>query len=596
MKRILSFFLLSFAIINAWAQMPADYYNGATGLSGANLKTALKTIITNGHSDHGYDGLWTAYLTTDRDYFYEQDGTVLDMYSENPNGQDPYNFVPNVKKCGNYSNEGDCYNREHVIPQSLFHENSPMVSDVHFIRPTDGKVNGRRSSFPFGKVGNNPTFTSLNTSKLGASVSPGYNGTVFEPIDAFKGDIARMIFYFVTRYENLLSTFSSGNMLGSTPYPGLQPWALQQYKEWHLMDPVSDEEIARNEASYTYQGNRNPFIDHPEYVMQIWGSQTPDTENPTAATNLATSNPTSNSIDLTWTAATDNVGVVSYSVYVNGILKSTVAGTSTSTTVTGLSPLTTYNFYLIAKDAFNNSSPQSNVAPGTTLDGPVGTGGCGTENFNTITDNDNSYSERIWTNNGITWKATNTKVDEPLGTSKAITIRTGELTSSSIAGGIKSLTLTTKRIFSGSNGTLNVFINGTNVGTIPYTPTETTTTIDNINISGDITIKITSTTGNRPTMDDLSWTCYNGSLATSEVKKDKSQFTIYPNPVKNNELFVKGENLNKISKAEIYDLSGKAIEVIANPFKNSNKINLKGLLKGTYILKTDNFSTKFIVD
>ncbi len=71
---------------------------------------------------------------------------------------------------------------------------------------------------------------------------------------------------------------------------------------------------------------------------------------------------------------------------------------------------------------------------------------------------------------------------------------------------------------------------------------------------------------------------------------------IYPNPVKNNELFVKGENLNKITKAQIYDFSGKLIETIENPFKTTNKINLKGLAKGNYILKTDSFSTKFIVE
>ncbi|STD07963.1 Por secretion system C-terminal sorting domain [Chryseobacterium carnipullorum] len=120
--------------------------------------------------------------------------------------------------------------------------------------------------------------------------------------------------------------------------------------------------------------------------------------------------------------------------------------------------------------------------------------------------------------------------------------------------------------------------------------------IDNINVSGDIIIKIVNPiTTNRVAIDDLSWTCFN-SLGTSDVKKDKSQFAIYPNPVKNNELFVKGENLSTIVKAEIYDLSGKLIEVIANPFKNSNKINLKGITKGNYILKTDRFSTKFIVE
>ncbi|WP_336961307.1 endonuclease [Chryseobacterium contaminans] len=597
MKRILSFFLFSIAFLNAFAQAPAGYYNAANGLTGASLKTALKGIITNGHLDKGYSGLWTAYYTTDRDNTstYENDGTILDIYSENPIGPDLYNFNVGTNQCGTYSNEGDCYNREHIVPQSLFSSDSPMVADIHFIRATDGKVNGMRSNYPFGKVGA-ATFLSKNGSKLGNSVSPGYGGTVFEPIDAFKGDVARMIFYFVTRYEDKLSTFTTGNMLGGSAFPGLQPWELQQLLQWNAMDPVSAAEIARNNASYTYQGNRNPFIDNPTYADLIWGAPVVDNQAPTAPTNLTTNTPTSNSISLNWTASTDNIGVTSYDIYVGSTLKTSVSGTSTTATVTGLSPLTSYTFYVIAKDAFGNASPQSNIASGTTLDGPVGGGSCGTEDFNNVPGTDNGYFERVWTNNGITWTATNTKVDEPINTTRAITLRTGELTSSSIAGGIKSLTLTTQRKFSGSNGSLNVIINGNNVGTIPYTTTATTTTLDNLNISGDIIIKITSTTSNRPTLDDLSWTCYSGSLATSEIKKDKSEFTIYPNPVKNNELFVKGENLSKISKAEIYDLSGKVIETLANPFKNSNKINLKGLVKGSYILKTDNFSTKFIVE
>lgn len=596
MKRILSFLLLSVAFINASAQqMPPNYYDAANGLTGSALKSALKIIIENGHTDNGYNGLWTAYNTTDRDNFYEHDGTVLDIYSENPTGPDPYNFTPGLKKCGNYASEGDCYNREHIIPQSLFSEKSPMVADVHFIRPTDGKVNGMRSNYPFGKVGT-ATFTSQNLSKLGNSVSPGYSGTVFEPIDNFKGDVARMIFYFITRYEDRLSTFTSGGMLGGSSFPGLQAWALKQYMEWHLMDPVSAEEIARNNASFAYQGNRNPFIDNPNYAQLIWGTPVVDNQAPTAPTNLATNTPTSNSISLSWNAATDNIGVTGYDIYVGGTLKTTVSGTTLSTTITGLSPLTPYTFYVIARDAFGNSSPQSNTVAETTLDGPIGTGGCGTEDFNTVPGTDNGYIERNWTNNGITWTATNAKIDESINTTRAITFRNGELTSSSVSGGIKSLTLTTQRKLSGSNGSLNIFINGNNVGSIPYTSAPATITLDNLNISGNIIIKITSTTSNRPTIDDLSWTCYSGSLATSEIKKDKSEFSVYPNPVRNNELFVRGENLNKISKAQIYDLSGKVVETLSNPFQNSNKINLKGLVKGTYILKADQFSTKFIVE
>ncbi|KFF27402.1 endonuclease [Chryseobacterium vrystaatense] len=600
MKRILSFLLLSTAIIFASAQAPADYYNNAAGLTGAPLKTALKTIIENGHVDHGYDGLYTGYNTTDRDFFFENDGTVLDIYSENPTGADPYNYIPGIKKCGNYTNEGDCYNREHVIPQSLFGSATPMVSDIHFIRPTDGKVNGRRSNYPFGKVGNNPSFTSLNNSKLGNSVSPGYTGIVFEPIDTFKGDIARMIFYFVTRYEAKLSGFTSGGMLGNTPFPGLQSWALTQYLEWHLMDPVSPEEIARNNASYTFQGNRNPFIDHPEYATQIWGTPVLDTTPPTAATNVAASNPTSNSVALSWTAATDNIGVASYEIYANGTLKTTVGGSLTSTVVTGLASSTAYNFYIIAKDAAGNPSPQSNIATETTLAGqPGGNTSCGTEDFELITGPANTYLTVTWTNNNINWTSTVSRVDETIN-GKAITIRNGNLTSSTVSGGIQNLTVKTQLKYGSTAGLLNVFVNDVQVGTINYTADKavSTQTINNINVAGNVVIKIVnpvSNSGNRVALDDLTWTCFS-ALGTSEVKKDKSEFTIYPNPVKNNELFVKGEKLDKIVKAEIYDLSGKLIEVIAHPFKNSNKIHLKGLTKGNYILKTDSFSTKFIVD
>jgi endonuclease I len=593
MKQILSFILLNIAFFNASAQAPANYYSTAAGLTGPALKTELGVIITNGHQTKTYNGLWTAYQTTDRDYFYENDGSVLDIYSEKPTGPDPYNYTVGVNQCGQYSNEGACYNREHIVPQSLFNEASPMVADVHFIRATDGKVNGMRSNYPFGKVGS-ASFTSLNGSKLGSSASLGYAGIVFEPIDEFKGDVARMIFYFVTRYGPQLQGFTSGNMLGNSSYPGLQQWELNQLLAWNTLDPVSPAEISRNNATYTYQGNRNPFIDNPSYANQIWGAPVIDTEAPTAATNLVANNPTSNSISLSWTAATDNIGVAAYDIYANGTLKTTVTGTTT--VVAGLSPSTTYNFYIIAKDAFGNTSPQSNIATEITLAGQSGGNtSCGTENFSNIPTSTNpAYDTRIWTNNNITWTATDARIDQTI-TGKAITIRNGTLTSSTISGGIQSLTLTTQLKFSGDPGTINVLINNVNVGTIPYSAAITTTTINNINVSGDFVLKLTnSSTSDRPALDDLSWTCFS-SLGTSEINKDRAGFVVYPNPVKNNELFVKGENLSKISKAEIYDFSGKLIDVIVNPFKTYNKINLKGLTKGNYILKTDSFSTKFIV-
>ncbi|WP_263601482.1 endonuclease [Chryseobacterium sp. PET-29] len=263
-------FLCSVGLMTA--QAPANYYNGTTGLTGSALKTKLSQIIDVA-LDKGYSGLWTAYQTTDRDYYYENNGKVLDMYSERPTAADPYEYTIVTNQCGNYQTEGDCYNREHLVPQSLFNSANPMHNDVHFIPPTDGKVNGMRSDWPFGKV-SNPTWTSLNGSKLGQSATSGYSGTVFEPIDEFKGDIARMIFYFVTRYENKLANFSSGNMLGNTAFPGLQTWELNVLLLWNDMDPVSQREIDRNNAAYTWQNNRNPYIDNPQWVHDVWGYST----------------------------------------------------------------------------------------------------------------------------------------------------------------------------------------------------------------------------------------------------------------------------------------------------------------------------------
>ncbi|GEN72206.1 endonuclease [Chryseobacterium lathyri] len=507
MKKIILFTAIA-GLANA--QAPAGYYNSANGLSGAALKTELSSIITNGHQDKGYSGLWTGYKTTDIDKNYENDGSIMDIYSERPSGTDPYKYTPGTNQCGTYSTEGNCYNREHIVPQSLFSEAAPMVSDIHFIRATDGKVNGMRSNYPFGKVGS-ATFTSQNGSKLGSSSSSGYAGTVFEPIDEFKGDVARMIFYFVTRYQSKLSSFSSGNMLGSSTFPGLQTWELNVLLAWHAQDPVSQAEINRNNASYTFQGNRNPFIDNPSYVGQIWGSS-PGTTDP---------------------------------------------GTPT---------------------------------PGTE---------CINETFGTIpTASSASYLTRTWTGSGISWTATDARTDQTIN-GQAITVRNGSLTSGSSANGIGSLTVTTQLKFSGTSGTFDVKVNGTTVGTVPYSATATTTTINNINITGNVTVSLTnSSSSNRVAIDDLKWTCYSGTarmaqkVSANEITVQELQ--ISPNPISGQEIFVQGDTRN-IKKAEIVNLQGKTLESINSPFKNGNSIKIKNLEQGVYILKLDQSALKFIV-
>lgn len=274
MKNLIITSGLMFSCFPGLAQAPAGYYATATG-TGYTLKTQLFNIIKN-HTDQGYAGLYETFETSDRDYYYENDGSVLDMYSENPIGQDPYNYTPGNNQCGNYSEEGDCYNREHIIPQSFFNQGAPMRNDAHFVTPSDGKVNGNRGNLPFGEVGA-PTFTSLNGSMVGAAsnsgYASGYSATVFEPIDEFKGDIARMYFYFATRYENVLMSWGGNYAMfdGST-----NQVFTQTFKNillvWNQQDPVSPREIARNNAIYARQGNRNPYIDNNAYVNAIWGA------------------------------------------------------------------------------------------------------------------------------------------------------------------------------------------------------------------------------------------------------------------------------------------------------------------------------------
>jgi endonuclease I len=273
MKKIYTSILLMI-IATGFAQIPAGYYNTATG-TGYTLKTQLYNIIKN-HTDQGYAGLYVTYVTSDRDYYYENDGTILDMYSEKPAGADAYEYsaTNTGDRCGNYSGEGDCFNREHLIPQSVFGSATPMYSDAHFVVPSDGSVNGARGNLPFGVVAT-PNYTSTNGSKRGPNLnsgySAGYSGTVFEPIDEFKGDLARMYFYFATRYQNVVSGFPY-DMFNGTNNQVFTSNAINILLTWANQDPVSAREIARNNAVYNRQNNRNPYIDHPEYAMEIWGS------------------------------------------------------------------------------------------------------------------------------------------------------------------------------------------------------------------------------------------------------------------------------------------------------------------------------------
>lgn len=307
------------------------YYTPAEGYTGQALRLALCNIIRP-HTVLSYTpGLWTAYLSTD----VKPNGKLWDIYSDRPGGIPAYEYTMTSDQCGSVSPsaEGGCYNREHTWPQSKFSSDTPMQTDLFLVYPTDYYVNNRRGDDPYGKVGS-VTETFTNGAKLGSNTYPGASiGLCYEPIDSFKGDIARTYFYISTCYRNDSAKFDVWQMATRV---NLNPWAAQMLLDWHHMDPVSKKEIDRNNAVYSIQGNRNPFIDHPEYADCIWGTATC---SPThiSTVNEGSScavipNPASNVVTLSWSQSVTSgaTHVAVYSINGNMLLNSTYTTTNTT--------------------------------------------------------------------------------------------------------------------------------------------------------------------------------------------------------------------------------------------------------------------------
>ena len=592
----------------SYGQIPAGYYNTATG-SGYTLKTQLSNIIDN-HNDQGYnaiDGFMSSY---DLDNYYETgSNTILDIYSENPTSNDPYTFTPGNDECGNYSQEGDCYNKEHVIPQSVFSSNTPMQSDAHQLLPTDGRVNGFRGNYPFGRVNDNNLASqsgisnpTQNGSKLGANLnsgySAGYSGTVFEPIDEFKGDIARIYFYFITRYENQVSNWGSFAMFDGSSDQVLQTTFLSILLEWHSNDSVSQKEIDRNNnIYYNHQNNRNPFVDHPEYVSMIWNPVT-DTEAPTAATNLIASNPTTNSIDLSWTAGTDNIAVTSYDIYVDGT--NTVSTSNTSITVTGLAANTEFCFTVFAKDAAQNTAPSSNESCETTDQGASSTNEIFISEYVEGSSNNKALEIANFTGNSINLSAYTIARDvNSNGAYGAALQLTGTLATGNVhvisRGNASAATVAlADQISSGDamsfngddpvglfkNGVLiDIFGNFGGTNNFANATYRRKQTVINPTTVFDLTGEwVTST------IDDISDL---GSHSTPlEINDfDENRFSFFPNPVKSNQIFFK---FTSELKVEIYDITGKLIINTLLKDRTTKSLDVSALNSGLYVVKMSN--------
>jgi len=336
--------LLLFTMLSG--AIPEGYYNGTEGKNGPELQSALHKII-RGHTRRSYDYVLTAIEQTDEDP--ENSNNVILLYtgrSQEKAYRDQGTSVDYSQYDGGNGTYNDSWNREHVWPKShgFPNESDTAYTDIHHLRPTDRTVNSSRGTkdFDWGDT--------WHTEATECKVS----SNAWEPRDAVKGDVARMVFYMTVRYENTgnynLEMVDYIPTDENTPYLGKKSTLLS----WHASDPVDEFERNRNDVTYSLQGNRNPFIDHPEYAEAIWGNA------PNSPANLIVSNITDTSMRLDWTdQSADEEG---FNIYVNGNLNKTVGENITTTTVSQLLPGISYTFGVTAYNTAGESSAATETA------------------------------------------------------------------------------------------------------------------------------------------------------------------------------------------------------------------------------------------
>ncbi|NOY51149.1 MAG: T9SS type A sorting domain-containing protein [Chlorobi bacterium] len=249
MKKLFTILVVLFSTTVLFSQQ-TGYYNGTSAKNGDELKTALHNII-KGHTPYSYYTSKQIFKLSDADP--DTPGNVILVYTGR--SQDANDFGTG----GNY------INREHVWAKSHggFADWMPMYSDVHNLKPADASVNVDRSNKDFDNGG------TQHTEATGCY----YTDSTWEARDEVKGDIARIIFYMSTRYEGGDGEIDLEVVDWNNTYPNAQHGKLSTLLQWNMQDPPDDFERNRNNVIYSYQHNRNPFIDNPEWANMIWAGQ-----------------------------------------------------------------------------------------------------------------------------------------------------------------------------------------------------------------------------------------------------------------------------------------------------------------------------------
>jgi hypothetical protein len=499
-----------------------------------------------------------------------------------------------------------------------------MYSDIVYVIPTDARINQLRSNYPYAISTTTPSnifWNFTNGSKIGKNATPNsaYTGRVYEPHNEFKGDIARALLYFAVRFEGKLNSFNFYNgtspandtsPLDGTEEKAFEDWYIAMLLQWHNQDPVSPREIARNNNAYAVQKNRNPFIDHPEWVNMIW-DQTLATTAPQAITSLHVTQKSAFFLNLSWDPSSDE-HVLGYKVYQDG----TYIGYTRSNTFTAdhLLPSTSYNYTV---KAYNNSymlSPESNLVSATTLDSDIYAKDLmitkyleGTSNNKAleITNktghavNMNKYRISIQFNSGTNYYfPAPYELEGVVQNNETFVILNPRANFSCITNDqARFVTAAPQLTFDGSNY-VELRFASTTVDAMGKTG------VNNFSVLGNVSLyRNPSVTQPTSTFSAEEWTrkpndyCEGlGMLSAEDVAVySGNNFIVYPNPVVGNRLFIKGKQIEKIQDAVIFDVSGKMMMKLNSPFKNNNNsIDIQKLKSGVYILQLGNESVKFI--
>lgn len=584
--RNISLLLMVLIGMQATAAVPSGYYNNAKSKSDQALMSALHQII-KGHTKRSYDQLKIDFKTTDCN-----GNIIIDRYSDSQ-------FTYDTDFCGTYNSVGDCYNREHSIPNSWWGGSSSdtAYTDLHHLIPTDGWVNSERGNYPFGNCANG---TPKGTGKRGTCTFSGYNGTVFEVADEYKGDFARMYFYFAVRYMTRISSYTSGLgnvVFTSGNYKCLTTWAINQLLEWHRNDPVSTLETTRNDAVYGLQRNRNPFVDYPELVEYIWGNMqgnawnsgstpTPTLTSPTNGSTVNVGTNTGNGVSKTINvsgsnltkALTVSVSGTGFTVTPTSITAANAnAGTTITVTYNGTATNATGTLTISSSEVSSTVHLTASYNSGSGPDEVIETWeGCTVGGY--WTQEVQGAAFKWYFSNAGLYARDNDHWNGSLGCCFGKNADSYIQMSEDVTGGASKLTFYAAKYGNDANPTMKIHYstNGGSTWTEVATCTLNGTWQQysyNLNLTGNVRFKFVQTAGSRLNIDDIAITSNAGTVTNPQITAPTNGSTVNVGTIAANEtsvskvITVKGTDLTKALNVSV---SGSGFSVTPSTISAAN--------------------------